>query len=127
MIEKDCIMRMIAQLTAVLTKVISSRQAKRYDDAAELIQNAYGELFGLSGEVLETLDAGTLAGLLGEREKIKALAILLKEDGDLWRAQSDDATARHRYKKSLTLFQRLLPTDDPDLLRAITVLKSNLT
>ncbi len=126
MIEKDYIMRMIAQLSAVLAKVLFAKQAGQYEEAAQLLEKSYGELFGLSGELLESLDAETLAGLLGDREKIKALATLLKEEGDVFAAQNEGAKSRQRYAKSLALFQRLLPTEDPTIRDAVAALQAKL-
>lgn len=126
MIEKDYIMRMIAQLSAVIAKVLFAKQAGQYEAAAQLLEKSYGELFGLSGELLEGLDAETLAGLLGDREKIKALATLLREEGDVFAAQNEGMKSRQRYTKSLALFQRLLPTEDPTIRDAVAALQTRL-
>ena len=126
MIERDYIMRMIAQLSAVLAKVLFAKQAGQYQEAGQLIQKSYEELFGLSAELLDSLDAETLAGLFGEREKMKALATLLREEGDVFAAQKEEMKSRQRYAKSLGLFQRLLPTDDAAIRDAVSALQSKL-
>ncbi len=126
MIEKDYIMRMIAQLSGVLAQVLFAKQAGKNKEAGEIIQNAYEELFGLSGELIKSLDAETLAGLLGSPEKIKALATLLKEEGEVFLALKQDAAARQSYAKSLALFKRLLPTEDAAILDEVAALQARL-
>jgi hypothetical protein len=119
-------MRMIAQLSGVLAQVLFAKQAGKNKEAGEMIQNAYEELFGLSGELIKSLDAETLAGLLGSPEKIKALATLLKEEGEVFLALKQDAAARQSYAKSLALFNRLLPTEDAAIRDEVAALQSRL-
>jgi hypothetical protein len=108
MIEKDYLMRMLAQLSEVLARVLFQKQAQNYPAAQKIIQNAYQELFGLSGEMLQDLDATTLALLLADVEKIKTLAALLHEEGDVLLLQGSTMECRDRFLKSLALFREAM-------------------
>lgn len=119
-------MRMIAQLSGVLARVLFARQAGQNEEAGEIIQNAYEELFGLSGELIKSLDGETLVGLLSAPEKIKALAALLKEEGEVLTAQNEQAQARHCYVQSLALFKHLLPTEDSAIRDEVAALQERL-
>ena len=108
MIERDYLMRMIAQLSAVIARILFAKNAQNYVEALQLAQNAYGQLLGLNGELVEQMDAATLALLLGEKEKIKALATLLREEGDILHLQDNAAIGNTKYEKALALFQEAL-------------------
>jgi hypothetical protein len=108
MIERDYIMRMIAQLAAVLAKILFAKNAQNYAEALLLAQNAYGQLIGVTSELVDQLNASALAMLLGEKEKIKILARLLQEEGDILHLQKKSAEGNLKYQKALALFQEAL-------------------
>lgn len=108
MIERDYIMRMIAQLSAVIARILFAKNAQNYAEALQLAQNAYDQLLGLNGELVNQMDAATLALLLGEKEKIKALATLLREEGEILHVQGNPADGNAKYEKALALFQEAL-------------------
>jgi tetratricopeptide (TPR) repeat protein len=129
MIERDYIMRMIAQLAAVLARILGAKNAQDYTQALQLVQDAYGEIFGLQRELVEQMDAATLALLLGEGEKIKGLASLLREEGDVLLLQGQPTKGYEKYEKALALYQealRLQTTEDADCLAAIATLQAKL-
>jgi hypothetical protein len=68
MIERDYIMRMIAQLAAVLARILGAKNAKNYAEALQIAQSSYEQLLGLNGELVGKMDPPTLALLLGEKE-----------------------------------------------------------
>jgi len=109
MLEKDYIMRMIAQLSQVLNRILFAKQAEQFDEAEHLIENGYEELLGLKGKLIATFDAPTLAGLLGHPEKIKVLAHLLVEDAEVSIAKQQHQEARSQLQKAQALFEHILP------------------
>lgn len=130
MIERDYIMRMIAQLATVLAKILFAKKSQNYAEALLLTQNAYEQLLGLNGELVEKMEATTLALLLGEKEKIKALATLLQEDGEILHLQGKFFDGNAKYEKALALFREALPryaAGDPECEAAIAVLQSRLS
>ena len=129
MIERDYLMRMIAQLSAVIARILFAKNAQNYVEALQLAQNAYGQLLGLNGELVEQMDAATLALLLGEKEKIKALATLLREEGDILHLQRNAAIGNTKYEKALALFQEALrqtSSQDGECEAAIAALQAKL-
>jgi tetratricopeptide (TPR) repeat protein len=105
MIERDYIMRMIAQLSAVMARILFAKNAQNYAEARQLAQNAYDQLLGLNGELVEQMNAATLSMLLGEKEKIKALAALLREEGEILHLQGNASEGNTKYEKALALYQ----------------------
>lgn len=122
-------MRMMAQLAAVLARIMGAKNAQDYAQAQQIVQDAYGELFGLQPELVEHADAATLALLLGEAEKIKGLAALLREEGEALLLQGKPLEGRARFEKALALYQetmRLQTKDDEECVAAIAELEARL-
>jgi len=129
MIERDYLMRMIAQLSAVIARILFAKNAQNYAEAQQLAQNAYEQLLGLNGELVEQMDAATLAMLLGEKEKIKALATLLREEGEILHLQGNALNGNAKYEKALALFQearRQPMSQDDECEAAIAALQAKL-
>jgi hypothetical protein len=129
MIERDYIMRMIAQLAAVMAEILGAKNAQNYAEARQIAQNAYDQLFGLNGELVEQMDAPTLALLLGGKEKIKALAALLCEEGEVLHLQEKPSEGNTKYEKSLALYHealRLAAAGDAECEVAIEAIKTKL-
>jgi hypothetical protein len=130
MIERDYLMRMMAQLTAVIARIFGCKNAQDYTQALQVVREAYGEIFGLPSELVEQMDAATLALLLGDKEKIKALASLLHEEGEVLILQGEKSEGMKKYEKALALYREVLSMqtqDDPDCRTAIALLQTKLT
>ena len=129
MIQKDYIIRLIAQLSQVLSKIIFARQAKNFDQALQIAQTTYEELFGLSGEMVHKLDPETLAQLLNDKEKIKGLAALLREEGNVFLEKGNTQEGRSRFRKSLGLYEAVVKMQgkqDENCQEAIEILQLRL-
>ncbi|MCI0696515.1 hypothetical protein L0337_31505 [candidate division KSB1 bacterium] len=129
MIERDYLMRLMSQLAAAMAKIIGAKNAQNYAEARLLAQNACEQLFGLNGELVKTMDAGTLALLLGEKEKIKALAALLREEGEILLLLDNPAEGVVQFEKAMALYQEALrasPDGDADCEAAIAALEERL-
>jgi hypothetical protein len=129
MIERDYIMRMIAQLAAVMARILFAKNAQNYPEALQIAEAAYGQLLGLNGELVEKMEASTLALLLGEKEKIKTLAALLREEGEILHLQRNAFAGDLKYAKALALFQEALRqfnAGDHECEAAITALQARL-
>ncbi len=88
MIERDYIMRMISQLTQVLTRVLLHKQAHEYPIARTELEAAYKSLLGLKPELLGQFSDAQLIEMFGGDEDIKAtksyvLGSLMKEEGEI--------------------------------------------
>jgi tetratricopeptide (TPR) repeat protein len=123
MIECDYILRMISQLAAVMAKILFAKNAQNYAEALQIAQSSYEQLLGLNGELVERMDAATIAMLLGEKEKIKVLASLLQEEGDILLLQGRKPEGEAKYEKALALLQSPFTTGDADCQAAIAALQ----
>jgi hypothetical protein len=122
MIERDYLMRMVQQLAAVMTRIFNLKKQEKYDEARETIREAYGELFGLNRALLETLSAESLAQLVGDYDKSKAIARLFQEEASLDEFQKNERRARERYRRALELYLETTAArahQDPEILEAI--------
>lgn len=126
MIERDYIMRMMQQLANALARIMRAREQEKYDEAQDAIDEAYGELFGLNETLVGVMSAESLAQLLGDSEKIKALARLLKEEGELCELQDDPTQAAIKYKKSLELYLEAVSSQTKIDLESESMIKSLL-
>jgi len=104
MIERDYIMRMIQQLANALARIMGARKQEKYDEVQKIIDDAYGEILGLSQTLVGVMNAESLTQLLGDGDKIKVLARLLKEEGELCELRDDPAQATIKYEKSFALY-----------------------
>jgi hypothetical protein len=124
-IREDYIERMIETLVAALAAILKAGQAQKTEEALDLVHQTSLSLFGMEYRMLVTIDAGSVAELLGHPEKIKALAKLVSAEADLLQQRGDAEGASHRLGHALALLQevqRRRSTPDPEsetLLRRI--------
>src|SRR5436190_13512878 len=78
MIREDFLMRLIRQATEAIARMIRKRDDGEYDAAQRDADGAY-DLLGIPRELCDVVDTPTLAGLLGEAEKIRVAARLFWE------------------------------------------------
>jgi len=112
MFIEDYILRQIAQLVAVLTKIAGLKKAGKYQEAYKTIDQTVEEMFGLDANIVKQLDDNILFGLLTTENgidlaKIYALADLLKAEGDVLAAQRRKKESRQSYQRALDLFLEL--------------------
>lgn len=108
MIRKDYIMRMIQQLSNFIAKIITNKNAQNYDEALRNIDSAFENILGLNFNLLDTLSADDIAGLLGISKdkstgsmKCIVAARLLKEKAEVQKAsKKDDSFSQFYYQKA---------------------------
>jgi hypothetical protein len=128
-IERDYLMRLIQQLTNALARIMRAKEQEKYDEAQEAIDAAYGELFGLNATLVSMMAAESLAQLLGDPEKIKAMARLFEEEADLWQVKDDVAQAAVKYQRALELYleaMMLQSSHDAECEKVITSLVAKI-
>jgi hypothetical protein len=117
-IREDYIERMIEKLVAALAAILKAGKTQKTEEALELVHQTSLSLFGMEYRMLITIDAASVAGLLGHPEKIKALAKLVSAEAELLQQRGDDVGVAHRLGHALALLQeaqRARPTPDPEL------------
>src|SRR5579864_2036489 len=135
MVQKDYILRIITELTSVITAVLGFRQAKNYQGALDFIDQTFRQTLGFGSDLINSVPDETLLAMLTsfntlDIEKCFLVATLLKAEGDIYVDQGDLDTGYYRYLKSLHLFLEVLlsysNTNDPDILSHIEELLSKL-
>jgi dsRNA-specific ribonuclease len=121
-IREDYIERMIERLAAALAAILKAGKAQKAEEALDLVHQTSLSLFGMEYRMLITIDAGSVAELLGHPEKIKALAKLVRAEAALLQQRGDSAGVSHRFRHALALLQeaqRRRATPDPELERLL--------
>ncbi len=135
MIQKDYILRTMAELATVLTGILGFQQAKQYQAALDLIDQVFKQTLGLSLDLINSVPDETLLAMLTsfdtlDIEKCLFVASLLKAEGDIYVDQDNFDTSYYRYLKSLHLFLEVQLSDsnihDPDLFAQIEGLLATL-
>lgn len=129
-IREDYIERMISKLVEALAAILKLGKGPRPEDALDLIQQTSLELFGMEYRMLITIDAASVAELLGHREKIKALAKLVLAEADVLEQRGDAVGVAHRLHHALGLLQqarRREKTPDPETAALLQGVEERLT
>jgi hypothetical protein len=117
-IREDYIERMIEKLVAALAAILKAGKAQKTEEALDLVQQTSLSLFGMEYRMLITIDARSVAELLGHPEKIKSLAKLVSAEADLLEQRGDALGVSHRLGHALALLQeaqRGRSTPDPEV------------
>lgn len=108
MYQQDFIKRMIRQFTQAVLQVLGLTQSGRLTEAAQLLEQTYGDLFGLSSTVVFYTPVGELIQLVSrgdddDPQRIFVLAELLRTEARISQARDQDFDAHQRRLKSLAL------------------------
>lgn len=128
-VRKDYIERLIEQLAEALAALLALRRDRKHEAAQALIRESSLSLLGMEYSVLTSMDARSVAQLLGHPEKIKALAGLIAEEAELLRQRGDEAGALARFERALALRLEARPLQrhpDPAGEEAIRALEASL-
>ncbi|AKQ69984.1 hypothetical protein A176_006896 [Myxococcus hansupus] len=106
-LRKDYIERLIEEFAAALSRIIKARREKKLADAQNLIQETALSTLGMEYAALLMADPVSTAKLLGAPTRVKVLARLVAEDGELIAEQGDTATATARFQYALALYDEV--------------------
>jgi tetratricopeptide (TPR) repeat protein len=117
MYQRDYIMRMIEQLTAGIARIAGLRQEKKHQEALATADELLTRLFRMNGNLLRSLSARNIIEMMRmhghlETEPLKAMARLLKEEGDIYLQMGRFADAYHSHLKALDLLLAAAPEED---------------
>jgi hypothetical protein len=113
--RKDYIQRLIEQLAEALAAVSGLRKQGKRDEAALLLKSTEDGIFGPMRSILETVDARSAAGLLGDPARIKAYAAIVAEKGEM---ETDERRARAHFRRALDLYAHAPDEERMEALRA---------
>jgi hypothetical protein len=124
MMQHDYILRLIEQLGQVLTVVLRLKKEERYEDALAVIDETLRRHVGFTLAETEALSADDLVALVRLTrskgmdnaviaDKLTALAILLREEAEIYTAQHDLERGDDRRLKALQVYLAVLAEEDP--------------
>jgi hypothetical protein len=103
MIRRDWLMQMIEQLAEFVRRVAGLVEKGKHDDALELSSRAWSELLDVPRDVVDRVDAPTLAELLREPAKMRAAAKLLVGEARAYAGKGDPLHATLCYRRAYEL------------------------
>jgi len=103
MYREDFLMRTIRQIGEALARLAGLRKAGELERALESADSIYEEL-GIPRALIDVIDSPSLADMASRPDKIRALALLLWEEGHIYKAKGDPLTAFGRYRRAHELF-----------------------
>lgn len=111
MFERDYILRLIEQLSQVLSKILFSKGAKNLDEAKEIIRQAYPNMLGLDPDLIRSMNDQEIINFLKitgstQNERCLMIAELFKEEAaidELIHAEGNEESVL-LYFDSLSLF-----------------------
>jgi hypothetical protein len=101
--HEDYIIRLIKQVAEAIARMAARRSSGQLEQALREGDAAY-DLLGVPRELCDVLDTPTLAGMLRDPEKIRAMARLSWEEGRSFEAKGDPRTGSARTRRALELF-----------------------
>jgi hypothetical protein len=111
MIRHDYIIRVIQQAVQAIGRMLRLIERGDHEAARVQAEEAY-DLLGVPADLAVRMDSPSLAMLLGQPEKIRLMAKLSWQEGQLLRATGDVLNGMDRYRRAAELMleaQRLAP------------------
>lgn len=102
-VRKDYIERLIEQVAEALAALLKLRQERKHGAALALIHDSSLSLLSMEYTVLTSMDALSVAQLLGHPEKIKVLAELVTQEAEVRKACGEEAGATALLERALAL------------------------
>ncbi|GIQ61807.1 hypothetical protein PACILC2_03750 [Paenibacillus cisolokensis] len=121
MLQRDYLMRMIEQVASAIGQVMGLRRQMRHQEALLVIDELLDSRFRLNGRLIRSLSDEDIVGMMTtngvmETENIQAIALLLKQESEIYEEMGDGARAYPLQLKALQLFARLAAADAPKVL-----------
>lgn len=121
---QDYVLRMIQQMGLFVTHLLKKRKEGDDEGALLEIREAYGRMTGLHASLVYGLSEDDVVTMLTVQgavhpERLVSLAILLREEGDIYSSRNEIDDALPRMQKALRLF--LEAWDRSDVLRTGTI------
>ncbi len=122
--HQDYVLRMIQQMGLFVTHLLKRRKAGDDEGALIEIREAYGRMTGLHASLVYGLSEDDVVTMLTVQgavhpERLVSLAILLREEGDIYSSRGELDDALPRMQKALRLY--LEAWDRSDALRSETI------
>ncbi|AJY75674.1 DUF6483 family protein [Paenibacillus beijingensis] len=112
MFQRDYFMRMIGQMSEAMGQVMGLRSQRKQEEALLVIDDLLEKQFRLNARLLRGLADDDLIALMTtngipEQENLQAVALLFKEEADIYEEMGNETQAYQLRLRSLHLFMRL--------------------
>jgi hypothetical protein len=125
MFESDFVMRAARQLAAALARIMGMRKQGQEEEADRELDELYRGLCPFDRELLDLLDPPTLAAMIRDPVRVRAICQLLTFEAE--RAAEHDADrARRLRRRALALLEHGVPEPDADARTLAAALRSQL-
>lgn len=107
--HQDYILRMIQQMGMFTTYILGKRKKGEDEEALVEIREAYGRMTGMHASLVYGLNEDDLVAMLTVQgathpERLVAMAVLLREEGEIYSDHDDVPNALPRMQKALRLY-----------------------
>lgn len=99
----DYLMRMVAQLTQAIARIVRRADSGERAEAREELAEAYTALLGNDRVFLDMVDTRTLARLVGSADKVRLLAKLSATEARIARLEAEPERARRLHERAREL------------------------
>lgn len=125
MFEQDYIKRQVRGAVEGIARALRLLKEQRFDDAEGDLDAALDELLPIDREVFETLDATSLLPLLGQPDRVEAIAQVLAVQAAVRDAQQQGQRAQRLRRRALVFFEHAV-ANSVDCGTALKRLRSEL-
>lgn len=113
MFESDFVMRAARQLAAALARIMGLRKQGQEEEADRELDELYRGLCPFDSELLDLLDPVTLAGMIKDPVRVRAICQLLAFEAER-AAETDPDRARRTRRRALALLEAGVKELDAD-------------
>jgi tetratricopeptide (TPR) repeat protein len=114
MFRRDWIMRLIEQVAEFVRKCAGLVDKGSYDEALDVAARAWSELLDVPRELVDRVDAPTLAELLQTAAKQRCAARLLVVEARAYEGKGDPLHAALSYRRAFELYLEARAQNDED-------------
>jgi tetratricopeptide (TPR) repeat protein len=116
MFQRDYLMRMLTQFTAVVAQLMGLKKEMKHDQVFVVINETLEKYFRLNSKLIQSLSDRDLltmlkSGELLDNDKAITVAYLLKTEGESYEALGSADESYKRYLTALTLFTAAVDND----------------
>jgi hypothetical protein len=112
--REDYILRIIQQMADFLARIAGHNRKREFDKAVSEASRAWAEVLDVPRELVEVLDTPTLAGMLGDPDKMRLASQLLVEEARAVAGKGDPLGAAQRYRRAFELLLEARAVDPRD-------------
>ncbi len=114
MFRRDWLQRLIEQIAEFVAKATGYVDNRKYESAIDTVARGWDEVLGVPRELVDRVEAPTLAELLREPAKMRAGAELLTLEARAYAGKGDPLHAAVCYRRAYELYLEARAVDPTD-------------